>query len=108
MVAQRRLRLNPIVLLFNNTAWGMLKVFQSDTRYNDLDDWRFAEMAAPLGGKGRRVATRTALWDALLAAEADESSWHLIEIMIPRGAYSGTLTRFVEAAKKHSVLTKGA
>jgi indolepyruvate decarboxylase len=98
----QRLRLNPIVLLFNNTAWGMLKVFQSDTRYNDLDDWQFAEMAGPLGGKGRRVATRAALWDALLAAEADESSWHLIEIMIPRGAYSGTLTRFVEASKKHS------
>jgi indolepyruvate decarboxylase len=96
----RRLGLNPIVLLFNNRAWGMLKVFQADTRYNDLDDWRFAEMAGPLGGQGRRVATRAALWDALLAAAADESNWHLIEIMIPRGAYSGTLTRFVAAAKK--------
>jgi indolepyruvate decarboxylase len=104
----RRLGLNPIVLLFNNAAWGMLKVFQSDTHYNDLVDWRFAEMAGPLGGKGRRVATRTALWEALLTAVADESSWHLIEIMIPRGAYSGTLTRFVAAAKKHSVLARGA
>jgi indolepyruvate decarboxylase len=65
-------------------------------------------MAGPLGGKGRRVATRAALWDALLAAEADQSSWHLIEIMIPRNAYSGTLTRFVEASKKHSALAKGA
>src|SRR5690606_30171806 len=54
----RRLGLNPIVLLFNNRAWGMLKVFQGDTRYNDLDDWRFAETAAPLGGKGVRVTTR--------------------------------------------------
>jgi hypothetical protein len=44
----------------------------------------------------------------LLAAEADKSSWHLIEIMIPRDAYSGTLTRFVEAAKKHSMLGTSA
>ncbi|HKZ97020.1 MAG TPA: indolepyruvate/phenylpyruvate decarboxylase, partial [Hyphomicrobiaceae bacterium] len=40
----RRLGMNPIVLLFNNTAWGMLKVFQPETRYNDLTDWRFAEL----------------------------------------------------------------
>ena len=49
----RRLGLNPIVLLFNNTAWGMLKAFQKDTGYNDLDDWHFAELAETLGGKGR-------------------------------------------------------
>jgi indolepyruvate decarboxylase len=103
----RRLKLNPIVLLFNNTAWGMLKVFQPDTAYNDLDDWRFAEMAGPLGGKGQRVATRSELWDALVAAHADESSWHLIEIMIPRGEYSRVLSRFVAAVRQRSVLGKG-
>jgi len=100
----RRLGLNPIVLLFNNTAWGMLKVFQSETRYNDLDDWRFADIAPSLGGIGRRVATRAALADALAAAHADTASWQLVEIMIPRGEYSRTLTRFVAAAKKRSVL----
>ena len=98
----RRMGLNPIVLLFNNTAWGMLKVFQSDTGYNDLDDWRFADMATPLGGKGRRVTTRAELWDALLAAHADESAWHLIEIMIPRDVYSRTLSRFVSSVKRAS------
>jgi indolepyruvate decarboxylase len=103
----RRLGLDPIVLVFNNTAWGMLKVFQEETRYNDLDDWRFAEIAASLGGKGRRVATRAELWDALLAAHADAGTWHLIEIMIPRGIYSRTLSRFVGAVKKRSVLGKG-
>jgi hypothetical protein len=30
----------------------------------------------------------------------------LIEIMIPRGAYSSTLRRFAEAVKKQSVLGK--
>jgi indolepyruvate decarboxylase len=103
----RRLGLNPIVLLFNNRAWGMLKVFQAETRYNDLDDWHFADMAKSLGGKGVRVATRKALAEALDAAHADTTQWQMIEIMIPRDAYSRTLTRFVAAAKTRSVLGKG-
>jgi indolepyruvate decarboxylase len=103
----KRLGLKPIVLLFNNSAWGMLKVFQSDTSYNDLDDWRFAEMAAPLGGQGIRVATRKALAAALDTAYADTSSWHLIEIIIPRDEYSRTLSQFVGAVKKRSVLGTG-
>ena len=103
----RRLGLKPIVLLFNNSAWGMLKVFQGDTRYNDLDDWKFADMAVSLGGKGVRVATRKALAAALDTAYADASDWHLIEIIIPRDEYSRTLSQFVGAVKKRSVLGKG-
>lgn len=103
----RRLGFKPIVLMFNNTAWGMLKVFQPDTGYNDLDDWRYAEMAAGMGGVGVRVSTRAALWEALVAAVEDQANWHLIEAMIPRGEYSRTLTRFVEAVKRRSVLGKG-
>ena len=34
----RRYGWRPIVLVFNNTAWGMLKAFQADTSYNDLDE----------------------------------------------------------------------
>jgi len=103
----RRLGLKPIVLVFNNRAWGMLKVFQGDTSYNDLDDWRFAELAGVLGGKGQRVTTRRELADALAAAQADKNNWHLIEIMMPRDVYSPTLSRFVAAVKRMSVLGKG-
>ena len=98
----RRLGLKPIVLLFNNTSWGMLKAFQDDTHYNDLDDWRFADTAEALGGKGRRVTTRAELKAALDVAHADGTSWHLIEIMIPRGAFSHTLTRFTSTIKARS------
>jgi len=100
----RRLGLKPIVLMFNNTAWGMLKVFQPDTGYNDLDDWRYADMAAGMGGVGRRVTTRAALWDALITAVDDADNWHLIEAMIPHGEYSRTLNKFVSAVKRRSVL----
>jgi indolepyruvate decarboxylase len=102
----RRYGWNPIVLLFNNAAWGMLKVFQTDTAYNDLDDWRFADMAASLGGKGVRVATRADLASALDAAHADETAFHLIEIIIPRDSISRTLERFVGAIRQKSALGK--
>ncbi len=100
----RRYGWNPIVLVFNNTAWGMLKAFQKDVGYNDLDDWKFAEMASGLGGKGVRVATRKALAAALEEAVADASQFRLIEIMIPRGELSRTLERFTGAIAKKSVL----
>lgn len=100
----RRLGLNPIVLVFNNSAWGMLKVFQPGAGYNDLATWRFAEIANALGGAGRRAGTRRELKEALDAAHADTSTWQLVEIMIPRGEYSRTLTRFVNAARQRSVL----
>ncbi len=103
----RRFGWNPIVLVFNNTGWGMLKTFQPDTGYNDLDDWRFADIAGSLGGRGHRVETRAELGDALDAAYADESCFQLIEIMIPRGEISDTLKRFVSAIREKSALSNG-
>jgi indolepyruvate decarboxylase len=103
----RRYGWNPIVLVFNNTAWGMLKAFQSESAYNDLEDWHFADMAASLGGKGIRVSTRAELADALAAAYADETAFQLVEIMIPRGELSRTLERFTAAIAEKSALGKG-
>ncbi len=100
----RRLGLNPIVLVFNNAAWGMLKTFQSDTAYNDLDDWNFAELATTLGGTGRRVKARGELADALEAAWQDEETFQLIDIIIPREEISPTLERFVAAIRQKSAL----
>lgn len=99
---------NPIVLVFNNTAWGMLKAFQDDTGYNDLNDWKFADMAAGLGGKGVRVSTRAELASALDAARQDDSCFQLIEIMIPREAMSRALERFTGAIAQKSALGRKA
>ena len=100
----KRLGFNPIVLLFNNTAWGMLKAFQKDTGYNDLDDWHFAEHAETMGGKGVRVSTPGQLAEALEQAHSDETSFQLIEIMLPKDALSQTLSRFTDAISKKSAL----
>jgi len=46
----RRYGWDPIVIVMNNLGWEMLRVFQPESCFNDLGDWRFAELAAPLGG----------------------------------------------------------
>lgn len=91
----RRYGLDPIVVVFNNCSWEMLRVFRPDAKFNDLDDWNFAAIAPSLGGHGARVTTRRELAAALDAAVARRGVFSLIEVMLPRGATSDTLARFV-------------
>jgi indolepyruvate decarboxylase len=95
----RRYGLDPIVLLFNNKSWEMLRVFQPESAFNDLDDWHFADIAASIGGYGVRVATRRELAAALDAAVKRRGVFSLIEVMLPRGVTSKTLERFVKGFK---------
>ena len=95
----RRYGWDPVVIVFNNASWEMLRVFQPESRFNDLDDWRFAELAGPLGGDGTRVRTRGELVAALDKAIATRGRFQLIEAMLPRGRTSDTLARFVAGFK---------
>ena len=98
----RRYGWDPIVLLFNNASWEMLRTFQPESGFNTLDDWGFAAMAAGLGGDGVRVHTRAELQAALSRAVATRGRFQLVEIMIPRGVLSQTLQRYVEGVKRLS------
>jgi indolepyruvate decarboxylase len=100
----RRYGWDPIVLLFNNASWEMLRTFQPESSFNDLGHWGFAEMAAGLGGHGVRVGTRAELKAALDAAVQTRGQFQLIEITIPRGVLSNTLQRFVAGVKRLSGL----
>lgn len=95
----RRYGLDPIVVLFNNCSWEMLRVFQPESRFNDLDDWHFADIAPSIGGVGERVTTRRQLVGALDRAVARRGQFSLIEVMLPRGVTSDTLARFVKGFK---------
>jgi len=95
----RRYGLDPIVVLFNNASWEMLRAFQPESRFNDLDDWRFADMAPAMGGHGVRVRTRRELVAALEDAVKRRGQFSLVEVMLPRGATSNTLARFVDGFK---------
>ena len=94
----------PIVVLFNNGSWEMLRAFQPGQPYHDLDDWNYAEIAPLLGGKGARVATCRALGAALAEAHADASCFHLIDVTLPRGKTSATLERFARSIREISAM----
>jgi indolepyruvate decarboxylase len=91
----RRYGFDPIVVLFNNASWEMLRVFQPESGFNDLDDWNFAQIAPSLGGRGERVTTRRELAAALERAVAARGVFSIVEVMLPRGVTSRTLARFV-------------
>lgn len=98
----RRYGWDPIVLLFNNASWEMLRTFQPESGFNDLGHWGFAEMAAGMGGDGVRVATRAELKAALDKAVVTRGRFQLIEVTLPRGVLSATLQRFVAGVKRLS------
>ncbi|MCC6198137.1 MAG: indolepyruvate/phenylpyruvate decarboxylase [Burkholderiales bacterium] len=98
----RRYGWDPLVLVLNNMSWEMLRTFQPESKFTALDDWHFAELAAPLGGVGVRVQTRRELRDALARAVTARGAFQLIEIMIPRGVLSDTLQRFIAGVKRIS------
>jgi len=102
----RRYGWDPIVLVFNNSGWEMLATFQPETPYNKLDDWHFTEVAGSLGGDGVRVTTRAELAVALETAIRTRGRFQLIEVILPRGAVSATLGRFVAAYRKLAGLAR--
>ena len=95
----RRYGLDPIVVLLNNRSWEMLRAFQPESAFNDLDDWHFADIAPALGGTGERVTTRREFADALERAVESRGRFSLVEVMLPRGTTSDTLARFVAGFK---------
>jgi indolepyruvate decarboxylase len=80
----------------------MLRTFQPESSFNDLDHWGFADMAAGMGGDGVQVNTRAELKVALDKAIATRGRFQLIDITIPRGVLSETLSRFVAGVKRLS------
>ena len=93
---------DPIVVVFNNAAWGMLQSFQPESAFNRLGEWNFSSMAAGMGGDGMRARTRAELADALARAVATRGRFQLIEAMIPPGELSATLKRYVAAVRRMS------
>ena len=98
----RRYGWDPIVLVFNNAGWEMLRAFEPGARFNDLGTWDFASMAAGMGGDGHRAhACRIARGAAARARDAGR--FQLLDIRLAPGAQSPTLERFVNAVKRLSM-----
>ena len=94
---------DPIVLVFNNASWEMLRTFEPAARFNDLGRWDFASMAPGMGGDGHAVSTVAELGSALARAHATRGRFQLLDIRLERGVLSPTLARFVKAVKRLSM-----
>jgi len=81
--------INPVVLMFNDKAWGVLKGYQQD-RFNgrlmgtDLVNPDFVKLFESYGIEATRVGTVAELTNALGKAVAADRI-QLIEVMIPNG-----------------------
>lgn len=99
----RALGCDPVVLVFNNASWEMLRMFQPNSRFHDRGEWDFAAMAAGMGGVGYRVETVGELVRALALAHADRGRFQLLDLRLSPGVLSPTLQRFVAAVKRLSM-----
>ena len=99
----RRYGWDPIVLVFNNASWEMLRTFMPEGRFNDLGTWDFAAMAAGMGGDGQVVTTRGELTAALERAHATRGRFQLLDVRLAPGVLSPTLERFVKAVRRLSM-----
>ena len=93
----RRYGLDPIVVVMNNASWGMLSAFRPAARYTDIGEWDLAAVANALGGRGRRVTTRSQLAQALEEAAQGRGVFQLIDVQIARDALSPMMRRFAAA-----------
>jgi indolepyruvate decarboxylase len=93
---------DPVVIVFNNAGWEMLRAFEPEAAFNDLGLWDFASMAGGMGGDGHLVRTCGELDRALAKAWATRGRFQLIDVRIAQGERSPTLGRFVNAVKRLS------
>jgi indolepyruvate decarboxylase len=84
--------LRPIVLLLNNSGYGMLEAIDRPRNYYLRRNWDFPAMARALGARAERVTTPSELKSALDRAQADSAAW-LIEAVTARDDLSPVMAR---------------
>ena len=92
-----RFGLNPIVVVLNNEGYGTERPML-DGRFNDILNWRYSDVPRVLGaGRGYETTTEDELETALLAARADRSTFHVIEVRLAPDDRSEALHRLTAA-----------
>jgi indolepyruvate decarboxylase len=90
-----RMGLNPIVIVFNNRRWEMLRAIQPQGKYFDLTNWDFAKLAEIWGGVGISVRTKREMFDAVFASYR-EKKFVMIDAILPLGETSKVLRNYLK------------
>jgi indolepyruvate decarboxylase len=93
----------PIVLLLNNSSYGMLEALDGSHWYYDRKPWDYAAFARALGCPAERVETPRAFRDALAKA-VEGTGPYLIEARISKD----DLSPFMSRIKQHVRAVKAA
>ncbi len=84
--------LRPVVLLLNNSSYGMLEALDRPHRYYERRSWNYPAMAEALGCPAERAETGDQLRAALNRAEAAEGPY-LIEAVVSKDDLSPVMGR---------------
>ncbi len=84
--------LRPIILLLNNSGYGMLEAIDHPRTYYERRTWDYPAMARALGAGAERVRTSAELSAALARAESAEGAY-LIEAITERHDLSPIMAR---------------
>lgn len=95
----KRYGLDPIVILFNNSSWEMLRQFQPNSHYTEIAGASYAALADTLGGKGVTVKDIASLKRAIERAFKTTGTFQLIDVMLPPGDCTTTMKRYTTAIK---------
>lgn len=86
--------LNPIVIVFNNSGFGMQRIFV-DGPFNNIKGWDYTRVIDLVGGgKAWKVSTSEEMQNALKAAKENKKNASLIEALVPKRELSTGLTTF--------------
>jgi indolepyruvate/phenylpyruvate decarboxylase len=100
----KKLGLNPIIIVWDNSAYATLQAIGGKRDYFELNRWDFVAIAEALGGRGVRATTKKSFKAALRAAERS-AEFFIIDAVIASTDISPTwrnISREVAARMEHS------
>jgi indolepyruvate decarboxylase len=92
--------LNPVIIVFNNSGYGMQRIFV-DGSFNNIKQWDYGQIIHLVGGgKAWRVTNAEEMHDAFQAAMDSKKGPSLIEAVVPRGEISTGLSKLGKALQR--------
>ena len=91
--------LSPIIVLVNNSGWGIFRPVSPRQELLDIPPWPYAELAQAWGGLGIRAHTRVELREALRSAH-EVRGFAIIECVVPIDDLSPVSRRYIRASAR--------
>jgi TPP-dependent 2-oxoacid decarboxylase len=96
---ERRLGLNPIIIVLNNDGYGTMRQIH-EGGFNTITQWNYAKICELVqGGRGATVSIKGE-FDTALSRAQKSNQVYVIEVRIPRGEVSDQLAQIAREVRK--------